>query len=73
MDDLSEASVNLIAVIYRKIITGYALEPADNVRAIALELDLEAAALLIGKADEIYGVTGGRRRRASLWKAPSMA
>ena len=55
VDDLSEASGNLIAVIYRKIITGYALEPADDVRAIALELNLEAAALLIGKADEIYG------------------
>ena len=55
VDDLSEASSNLIAIIYRKIITGYALEPADDVRAIALELELEAAALLIGKADEIYG------------------
>ena len=55
VDDLSESAGNLIAVIYRKIITGNALEPADDVRAIALELELEAAALIIGEADEIYG------------------
>ena len=55
MDDLSESAGNLIAVIYRKIITVNALELADDVRAIALELELEAAALIIGAADEIYG------------------
>ena len=55
MDDLSESAGNLIAVIYRKIITGNALEPADDVRAIALELELEAAALILGDADEISG------------------
>ena len=54
-DDLSDFRLQLAIGIYRGTLVGNALEAAYLIGAVRMKLELEAAALLIGEADEIYG------------------